>query len=604
MSDFSDITSLSLGNTFGAWYNKTNEIITRINSLDVGSMTGGDGIIAFKDPSVAGGYTLGFSGTVTRNATFNGNVTILGTLSYGALNADNTTTQVTLPYAPGVTNGSIVYLDAKGLLQKAQANDECTSEVVGVVTGITGTNAIVATTGKVSGVSLAHLLTGVPGATFVKGAVYFLSAGVSGAGVTAEPNISQYISKPVVLGLTSDTALILPYRAFIANSGISGINSIAGLTSGVLSVNGLTAAVFTDAIDPTTGLNYAFLRTTGHIHAVTTLNNCTGLVTAALSDRGVGQATRELTNTYSNDGSYSTVSVGTTRTARTKIKVGSALYNLFGTLGGGTVDVSDVYKLHQIRIIPINIPVTIQAIPFSLYRVYHRYGATDYVETSSLTTGAGQAAGEQHLEFRMKNYDIVVDDLGTKTTVTKTPTNYLLKPIFKPVKGDGITSGDADGNLDSSAPYPIIYGPAAWTSYTLGKEGAYAGLNRPYAWTFNAEIFNSKQITEYVRTSVTGVTGDLSGTTFGITMDSNVLGWNANYGATPESIAIYFPSFETYLESTTNPERIDLQVILEMYPFNPLTGATGSIFRIPVQCSTQTINYTIIGTNRTYSGSQ
>lgn len=602
MSDFSDITSLSLGNTFGAWYNKTNEIITRINTLDVGSMTGGDGIIVSKHPSIAGGYTLDFSGAVTRNTTFNGDVNILGTLSYGALNADNTTTQITLPYAPGVTNGSIVYLDAKGLLQKAQANDECTSEVVGVVTGITGTNAIVATTGKVSGVSLAHLLTGVPGATFVKGAVYFLSAGVSGAGVTAEPNISQYISKPVVLGLTSDTALILPYRAFIANSGISGINSIAGLTSGVLSVNGLTAAVYTSSVDPSTGLTNTVLRTTGHVHAVTTMNNCTGLVTASLAEIGINDQLRELTNTYV--GTDVSLSVGSVRTSVSKIKVGSALYNLFGTLGGGTADVSDVYKLHQIRIIPINIPTAVQAIPFSLYRVYHRYGATDYVETSSLTTGAGQAAGEQHLEFRMKNYDIVVDDLGTKTTVTKTPTNYLLKPIFKPVKGDGITSGDANGNLDSSAPYPIIYGPAAWTSYTFYKEGAYAGLNRPYAWSFNAEIFSSKQITEYIRTSVTGVTGDLSGTTFGITMDSNVLGWNANYGATPESIAIYFPSFETYLESTTSPERIDLQVILEMYPYNPLTGVTGSIFRIPVQCSTQSIKYTVSGTNRTLAGPQ
>ena len=101
MPSFNDISTLSLGNTFGAWYNKTNEIINQVNLLDVASITGGDGILISDRPSpFTGGYTVEFSGNVTKNTTFAGNVSIAGTLTFPAkyvVPVVNTTTLLVPP---------------------------------------------------------------------------------------------------------------------------------------------------------------------------------------------------------------------------------------------------------------------------------------------------------------------------------------------------------------------------------------------------------------------------------------------------------------------------------------------------------------------------
>ena len=207
MADITNISSLSLGNTFGAWYSRTNDIIAGLNYRKVASITGGDGIIVTPHPSVTGGYTLDIASTVSKTVTFGnnvnitGNLTVSGVLNYSITN-DVSGTVMSLPFNTGVTLGNLVYIDSTGKAQKAKADDECTAEVAGIVVGFTGTNAQVCTSGKFSGSSLVENFIGTAGATLIKGAVYFLSAGVSGAGTTLEPDSVRYVSKPVVIGIT------------------------------------------------------------------------------------------------------------------------------------------------------------------------------------------------------------------------------------------------------------------------------------------------------------------------------------------------------------------------------------------------------------------
>jgi hypothetical protein len=623
MPNFPDITSINLGNTFGGWYNKTNEIITRVNSLDVASVTGGDGISVLQHSAVGttGGFTVEFSGNVTKNTTFNGNVIVSGTLTYGALNADITGTQLTVPYATGVTVGNVVYVNSTGLAQKAKADDECTSEVIGVVTSISGANAIIATTGRISGASMAQLFTGVTGATFVKGAVYFLSAGVSGYGVTAEPDVVNYISKPVLVGITGDTALILPYRGFIANNGISGISSgyVAGITNAVLSLNGASAAIRSIVVDPATGNTTNIVRTTGNMHAVTALNRVAGTstlqVNPSFSQISNPQISDSYIANYSNAGNIT--ESGTTRTVQFKSVFGNSIYNLFGTLGG-TSDLSDVYKLHRLRIIPLKIPTNVICLPFTLYRVYNRYGGTNYIQKNGINSGpvtTGQAAGEQSIETRMKNYVVKIQDNGTNISQTVTPVSDLYTPIYNVpflagatagLTGDGITAGDNTsngyGSLSSSSPYAVVYGPASATSGGFSRfEGEQMALNRTYGWSFNSVILNEPYVGEYIESAIMGTDAN-TGSPSGFTMDNSILGWNAMFGAVPETIAIGFPSLGTLANANILGNKISLMVVLELYSYNPTSGVTGSIFRVPVTCTTDELFIQLNGSTTTLSG--
>lgn len=117
MSDFTSINSISLGTTFGAWYAKTNEMITRLNALKVGGITGGDGILVRPQTSTQGGYTLDIASTISKNVTFNGNVTINGILS-SSYGVDVSGINVVLPANTGVTIGNIVYVDSTGKIEK------------------------------------------------------------------------------------------------------------------------------------------------------------------------------------------------------------------------------------------------------------------------------------------------------------------------------------------------------------------------------------------------------------------------------------------------------------------------------------------------------
>ena len=464
MSDFTSINSISLGTTFGAWYAKTNEMITRLNALKVGGITGGDGILVRPQTSTQGGYTLDIGDTVSKNVTFNGNVTINGVLtsSYGV---DVSGINVVLPANTGVTIGNIVYVDSTGKIEKALANDECTSEVVGVVIGFTGGNAQVATTGKISGSSVVANFLGTVGATLQKGVVYFLSGGVSGAGTTLEPDVTSYVSKPMLLGLTGDTGLILPYRGYIGLTAASSSSSAnVTATSGVLSLNGITAALWDSA--PFTVGN---LKQTGHLNA--------------LSDFGVAGSSKKLSKTLSID-------IGQGFSRITPIQAGginaikNVVYNteassgvllqlinkwitnpddglIFSTSG----ITADVYKITKIKVIPRSS----NQFTFSLQKEYNSYAGTT-AASSIDTSGIIIRQHPLRIELRRNGYAIAgnfitLSDPDLKYT-SETATSSIIEEEIHPLSYTsratevftvGITAGNINGTEDVNGSFPITH---------------------------------------------------------------------------------------------------------------------------------------------------
>lgn len=593
MADFVDITSLTLGTTFGGWYAKNNDMITRLNALNVASITGGDGIIVSPHTAANGGYTLTIAGTVNRDMIFN-NVTVTGNLVSNFAGAVSGTT-IILPANTGVTVGNIVYIDSAGNLQKALADDECTAEVVGIVIGFTGGSAQVATTGRISGSSIIEAFTGTVGATLQKGVVYFLSGGVSGAGTTLEPDVTSYVSKPMLLGLTGDSGLILPYRGFIATEGTVGnttvVQGVCG-GSGVLSVNGLTASIF---LSGTPNIR----KTTGHIHAVNAINlgDNSGVVAKTVTLNSARYTSRRNPGIATYLPEQYDYLINNTGTSLEKINVNkhtptpsNKIY--LSTLG--TID--DVYRLHRIRITSTNL-ISVR-VNFVINKAYNNLGSSNFKEEFG---ALGGNFTQSYIEYRMKNCVILGEDTSISYNPTHTNSFYLglaspsvsaggihlrtgsgdiITPILRTPYGGssstGITASTATGVLDSAGVYPVMYSTSDYTNpFSYADQ-----YNRVYAWQFNSVVLTGKPVSGYINTAATSVDFDPNDNN-GYTLDSSVLGWNTTTGAIPETVAISFPSLDNYYNSTLQPESIDLHTILEVYKYNPTSGVTGPIIMIP-----------------------
>jgi len=586
MSDFTSINSISLGTTFGAWYAKTNEMITRLNALKVGGITGGDGILVRPQTSTQGGYTLDIASTISKNVTFNGNVTINGVLS-SSYGVDVSGINVVLPANSGVTVGNIVYLDSTGRLEKALANDECTSEVVGVVIGFTGGNAQVATTGKVSGSSVVANFLGTAGATLQKGVVYFLSGGVSGAGTTLEPDVTSYVSKPMLLGLTGDTGLILPYRGYIGLTAASSSSSTnATATSGVLSINGITAALWDTGTTP----QDKNLRTTGHVHGLMyiTVNTSTGngRLTKKL-DLKLNTPNKLETSIANKNNSgilYPLTSNETSTTSSsgsTTIKVDyiSNFTNdgfLFSTSG----ITADVYKLTNIKIIPEK-DFSPSYFTFSLNKQYSTYAGTTitstYFNDSNISV---QDNSNLRIEIRRNGYSIngvylIAGSSSTYTSQTNTASD-LITPIIQPLRytpqsNQIFTYGLTAGTIsipDSNGSYPIVYTPAG----TAGGNPA----TKPSSFNINNITLGGvgSDASKYIQASCENKFMDQMTGASGYTLESAILGWNAAYGAICENL--YFtPVSYLYNNSGVMPtQQFNCNILLEMYKFDTNTRTT------------------------------
>lgn len=600
MAALTTLNTLTLGNTFGGWYARTNEMIQRLNLLKTASITGGDGILV-KENSNLGGFTAEIASTIAKNVTFQGNLTVLGSLN-AAFSQNVSGINVILPYNSGVTLGNIVYLDSSGLLQKAKADDECTAEVVGVVIGFTGGQAQVATSGKISGSSVIGNFLGSAGATLQKGVVYFLSEGVTGAGTTLEPSVVDYVSKPVLLGLTGDTGLILPYRGFIATYGLSGGSStttVPGVSAGVSSINSLAARVL-KATSGVVNNNVNRLKTTGDVFAVTTVNGLSkittqeiGLLTRSAVSKNSSQNSfnrdQFFSNSYENDpDSFGTI------TKTYEFSISPSPSTLIYSTSGLT---SDVWRIKQIKVTTIK-PQKYNS-TVEMVRVINRNSVSNYVNYLSACDGAAEVGGTCMLKVGMKAVSIFGPTTTNQTSATITDINGAIAQhqpyssgqiAFTPVivtpyktnysvsrpTGDGLTagvhsSGDSATTTfltriapDNSGYHAIIYGDESYTCGDFSYYSSYAQIHRIYVWDVNpTSIGGSNDVlaNQYLVSSLEGADVNVTAPT-GATLDTSILGWNATYGAVPESLFINLPLITNF------PENINGNYISDDYSYN------------------------------------
>jgi hypothetical protein len=213
-----DISELTASQTFLEWFNKTNdEIITKLNSLEVFDGASGDGI----DVSVgttSGGGTSGvmlvqMSGNVTKGITFQ-DVTVNGELNYSFNNSDTkSVVQIvgsTGGGTAGFTFGNVVRAEPGFTfngLTLARAFNSTQAEAIGLVTSIVDNKINIITNGKITGD-----FTTVAGGTLHGGCVYFLDPTTAGKITTTEPSSTGQVSKPILVGITGDTGVVLNYR--------------------------------------------------------------------------------------------------------------------------------------------------------------------------------------------------------------------------------------------------------------------------------------------------------------------------------------------------------------------------------------------------------
>jgi hypothetical protein len=623
MADYSDITTLSLGNTFGAWYAKTNEIITRLNTLDVGSITGGDGILATKHPSIAGGYTLDLSGTVAKamtfqnNVTIGGNLTVNGVLNYSFGGADTVSgINVEIPANTGVTIGNIVYIDSDGKAQKALADDECTSEAIGIVVGFTGGNAQVATSGKISGSGLIQNFLGGAG-SLQKGVVYFLSSGVSGAGTTMEPDVTENISKPVLIGLTADSGIILPYRGYVgAITGSFGgpTTVVQGVCGGVLSFNGPNGSLYASEEDA----DNAIVKTTGDVIGISHIldNDSNAFLTSYIFKGNFPPGV----NSYQFSGSSMTFDVQpgqfiklvqtpttTTSFKLTKLSNYSNVKTLFSTSG----ITSDVWRLKNIK---VNATLIGQRpTSFLLIRSINRTSGTNYINHLGHCAGAVESPNNGRLIYGLNSVFLEYEGSISPTTYTPISAPMILTPRIiqpkvtfsgTPATGDGATAAvlytssnepvnTSSGPLrldtgtltncvkveaNSSGQFPVIYGGDNHTivcSFSSSDKPR-AVNNRNYTWDFNKTIVGGSTgayISEYLYGAYNGTDLDLTsgaGVAAGITLDTSLLGWCPYYNAMSESLDILIVNGNYYSPAESNPENHSkvLTVFLELAKYD------------------------------------
>ncbi len=263
------IPFLKSDTTFLDWANAYNTyVVNKLNRLKIYEGVSGDGIVltmgttAANDP--VGGATAGsdlaagvircsIADVIPKGITFSGDVSINGTLNYDLSGSQisNTSFRV-FPFggysaAKGFSFGAPVRIGHSGetgdyFLARADSKDF--AEMVGVIRGATwpsssgtpqgpytssNTYIEIATAGRIQG-DFSQVNTDVPGGKLQglsAGCVYFLSPGVSGGLTPEEPVIAGQVSKPVILGLTFDTGLILPYRGqYLQGGGTGGTGGI------------------------------------------------------------------------------------------------------------------------------------------------------------------------------------------------------------------------------------------------------------------------------------------------------------------------------------------------------------------------------------------
>ena len=217
------INTVSQSNNFETWRTITNEVVNKVNFLDstgITGITGGNAIGVTTDGNKS--YTVRFTGNVAGTVTFSGPVTFQNTLTASSLNVTSTKIPYTIP--SGLTIGNFVRVDSTTGLTFAKADTADNAEILGMVVS----SSQIAISGQIDNSTFANTIRnslGIVGGTLGKGSVYFLSPTIAGGITTIEPTAYGQVSKPILLGITGDQGMLLPYRGVV----IEGIS--AGITA-------------------------------------------------------------------------------------------------------------------------------------------------------------------------------------------------------------------------------------------------------------------------------------------------------------------------------------------------------------------------------------
>jgi len=223
-NDF-DISDLDANTTFFEWASKTNtDIIGKLNRMRLYDGISGDGINVVVGTTTiteagsptpttitAGDIFVEMSGTVAKGVTFNGDVSINGTLNYDFSQAFGGVKTVSIGFSgatAGLTAGDLVRFDADlNGLTLASADSATNAEVLGIVNG-ENNNLVSVTTHGFVGANTLNIANGGLSA----GCIHFLDPDNPGRLTNQEPNIIGQVSKPVFLATGATSGIFYNYR--------------------------------------------------------------------------------------------------------------------------------------------------------------------------------------------------------------------------------------------------------------------------------------------------------------------------------------------------------------------------------------------------------
>jgi hypothetical protein len=238
-----DISYLTGNDTFLDWVNHYNTYsIEKLNNLRIYTGFSGDGINVITGST--GSMQVNLADIIPIGITFSEDVSILGDLTYdwdsvslGGIKQRVFPQGGYTGISGGFTFGQVVRIGASGGDTEyflARSDDKDLAEAIGIVSdrvlGSTGPYSVndtyleITTHGVVEGDFRNATVDG-RGLTY--GCVYFLSPGISGGLTNVEPSISGQVSKPILVGITADKAMVLNYRGqYLQGSGTGGTGGI------------------------------------------------------------------------------------------------------------------------------------------------------------------------------------------------------------------------------------------------------------------------------------------------------------------------------------------------------------------------------------------
>lgn len=250
------ITPLTGTSTFYDWYLKTNDdIIAQLNQMNIYGATSSSDIQLSVSANILTAVLGSTLGNIASGLTFTGKVEF--------------SNEVVLPNIsfkiPGITLGTVGYTFGSVIRSNdfgftlAKADDPDNAELLGVISSMNSAYSVVTVMGKITGD-----FTTASGGTLSPGCIYFLSPSSAGTITVNEPVSVGQVSKPIIMGFTGNSGIVLQHRGNYLNGsstiGLSGGNRLYTILPTDSSTNGFEPGVFVSYL-PNVGTKTALFDT-------------------------------------------------------------------------------------------------------------------------------------------------------------------------------------------------------------------------------------------------------------------------------------------------------------------------------------------------------